>query len=457
MLIGQALDPSIAPGALDKVNAGGPQTIMVLGSDQRFVDIKDKNPTRSDTILLLRLDPPKGATAVMSIPRDLKTEINLGGKRGIVTDKINAAYALGGPALTVKTVRNLLHIPINHVVNVNFGGFRRAVNRLKCVYVDVDRRYFNDNNPPAGGGADYAVIDVKPGYQKLCGQNALDYVRYRHFDTDLVRAARQQDFLRQAKDQIGVGKIFSDRSELLKIFATYTQTDIRGTTAILRLLKLAVESAKNPIREVHFDSEEGESYVTATPEQIKANADAFMNARATGPGKAKPKARPGDAKAKRKTAKKSSAQFPGLFNNKTAGETQAINLALKTKFPVYYPPLAAIGSSYVTDVDSPRSYVIHNRNGKAFRAYRIVVRAPGLGQYYGIQGTTWLNAPILGHPSEQAKMRDRTYNLYYDGNRLRLISWEHGNAVYWITNTLLNSLTNKQMMGIARSLQRVGR
>jgi len=153
-------------------------------------------------------------------------------------DKINAAYAIGGPTLSVKTVRSLLHIPINHVVNVNFGGFRHAVDRLNCVYVDVDRKYFNDNNPPFGGGPDYATIDVPAGYQKLCGQNALDYVRYRHFDSDLVRAARQQDFLRQAKDQIGVSRIFGDREALLKIFGKYTQTDIRGTTAILRLLKL---------------------------------------------------------------------------------------------------------------------------------------------------------------------------------------------------------------------------
>ncbi len=448
-------DP-IAKGALDDVKPGGPQTIMILGSDRRYQDIKQKNPTRSDTIILMRLDPSKGATAVMSIPRDLKVKINLGGRRGLVTDKINAAYALGGPTLTVKTVRNLLHIPINHVVNVNFGGFRRAVNRLKCVYVDVDRRYFNDNNPPAGGGPDYAVIDVKPGYQKLCGQDALDYVRYRHFDTDLVRASRQQDFLRQAKDQIGVGKLFSDRKELLRIFATYTQTDIRGTTPILRLLKLAVESAKNPIRQVHFKSTEGESYVTATPRQISANADAFSNARATGTAGAKAKARPGDERAKRKTSKKSSARFPGLFNAKTQAETQAINVAVKSHFPVYYPTLAALGSSYVTDADSPRVYTISNRNGRTFRAYRMVVRAPGIGQYYGIQGTTWTNAPLLDHPSETTQMRGRKYDLFYDGNRLRLIAFRRAKAVYWVSNTLLETLSNKKMMGIARSLQRVG-
>src|SRR3954466_8001453 len=152
-------------GALDNVDPGTPQTILVLGSDRRFVDIREKNPVRSDTILLVRLDPARGSTAVMSIPRDLKVDIPT--RQGTVTDKINAAYALGGPSLSVRVVRNLLHMPINHVVNVNFGGFQRAVNRLGCVYVDVDRDYFNDNHPPNGSPFDYATININPGYQKL--------------------------------------------------------------------------------------------------------------------------------------------------------------------------------------------------------------------------------------------------------------------------------------------------
>ena len=67
-------------GALDDVDPGKPQTILVLGSDRRFVDIKEKNPVRSDTLLLVRLDPARGVTAVMSIPRDLK--VNIRTRRG---------------------------------------------------------------------------------------------------------------------------------------------------------------------------------------------------------------------------------------------------------------------------------------------------------------------------------------------------------------------------------------
>ena len=86
---------SIAYGVhVDPVKPGKPQTILVLGSDRRFVDIKQDNPARSDTMMLVRLDPSKEATAVMNIPRDLKVPIQVPGG-GIDTTKINAAYAYG--------------------------------------------------------------------------------------------------------------------------------------------------------------------------------------------------------------------------------------------------------------------------------------------------------------------------------------------------------------------------
>jgi polyisoprenyl-teichoic acid--peptidoglycan teichoic acid transferase len=450
-------------GALDDVASGKPQTILVLGSDRRYIDIQEHNPSRSDTIILLRLDPSRGATAIMSIPRDLKVDIPT--KNGLVTDKINAAYALGGPALTVKTVKSLLGIKINHVVNINFSGFRDAVNRLRCVYVDVDRRYYNDNDPPNGSPTDYATINVAPGYQKLCGRNALDYVRYRHFDTDLVRAARQQDFLRQAKEQVGVSKLLDDRDALLRIFAKSTQTDIRGTQAILRLLKLGVESARNPVQEVHFRSDIGEEYVTASSDQLQHTVGEFLNGTASSGARGTPKPRADDAARRKKTRKRrASSSFPGTFEAKAPAEDQAIDLAVGlTKLRragdslrVYYPTLAAIGSTYVSDLESPRAYVVKDRGGHRYRAYRMVVSAQGLGQYYGIEGTTWKAPPILDNPSESMHMRGRSYDLFYDGDRLRLVSWRTKGAVYWVSNTLLQTLTNEQMLGIARSLNRVG-
>ena len=274
---------------LDDVQAGKPQTILVLGSDKRFNEKAGPGAARSDTMMLIRLDPEKNATAVMSIPRDLKATIP-----GHGVDKINAAYSIGGPKLAVTTVRSLLNIPINHVVNVNFGGFSRAVKRLGCFYIDVDRRYFNDNNPPAGGGGDrYATIDIEPGYQRLCGLDSLDYVRFRHLDDDFVRAARQQSYLEQAKSQVGVGRLFSDREELLRIFGRYTQTDINSEGAILRLLRLTYEATKSPIREVRFpagiENDTGGSYVTITDDNLQKTVHQFLEVRgSSGAGARKP-------------------------------------------------------------------------------------------------------------------------------------------------------------------------
>ena len=77
-------------------------------------------------------------------------------------------------------------------------------------------------------------------------------MRFRHLDDDFVRAARQQSYLEQAKSQVGVGRLFRDREELLRIFGRYTQTDINSEEAILRLLRLTYEATKSPIREVVF-------------------------------------------------------------------------------------------------------------------------------------------------------------------------------------------------------------
>jgi LCP family protein required for cell wall assembly len=430
---------------LDNVDAGQPQTILILGSDRRYADRHDKSAARSDTILLIRLDPSKAATSVLSIPRDLMVDIP-----GYGRAKINEAYSAGGPNKTVETIKSLFHFPINHVINVNFGGFREAVDRLGCVYLDIDRRYFNDNNPPFASDSNYATIDVQPGYQKLCGSDALDWVRFRHLDTDFVRAARQQEFLRAAKDQFGIGKLFSSRKELLRIFARYTQTDIRDRTATLRLLKLAFLSASHPVREVHFRGDiAGDttlSYVDVTPENLALTREEFLDPQARKPSSSHH--RRSEQFHAGRLAKGMVADWAGGLSRVTAARKQA-------RFPVYYPGHRLATGAYVTD--PPRVYGIRDRGGKRYRAYRIVVDTRnGLGQYYGIQGTTWTKPPILDGPSETRVVDGRKLELFYDGKRLHLVALRTPGAVYWVANTLLQTLTNAQMLDLAASLRPAG-
>jgi LCP family protein required for cell wall assembly len=449
----------IEEGVLEEVDPGEPQTILVLGSDRRYADRKMGIRPRSDTIILVRLDPSEEATAVLSVPRDLKVRYR--GPNGIYSDKINAAYAIGGPSATIRKLKELMRsadgepFPIHHVININFGAFRKAVDRLGCFYVDVDRRYFNDNSPPVLSATKYASIDIKPGYQKLCGQDALDFVRFRHLDTDIVRGARQQHFLSLAKDQTGVGELFRDRERLLELFGRYTDTDIRSTTAILRLLKLAYESSRDPLRRVKFRGEIGTEYVTIGPSALKKVKDEFLNAEASeGPtGPTKPRER------RPQRRKRRSSDVPGLVAAKLPGEDQAVILAPKIPFPVYYPRLMRKGSRYWDGFSrsAPRSYGIYDEAKKLHRAYRMVVEAPGLGEYYGIQGMAWKDPPILDSPSEERVVDGRKLLLFRDGSRLRMVAWRTDRAVYWVANTLLRSLTNRQMIAIARSLTRVGR
>lgn len=442
---------------IDRAEAGEAQTLMILGSDQRYGDKKLGIKPRSDTIILVRLDPDKEATAVMSIPRDLKVDIP-----GYQNDRINAAYELGGPRLTVKTVKRLFGKPgepfkINHIVQVDFGGFRKVINTIGGVYVDIDRDYFNDNS----SGENFATIDVDPGYQKLKGQDALDYVRYRHGDNDLVRAARQQDFLRQVRNAAGTRRLLrlSRRRELATLFARYTDTDkgLRRKKDVFSLLKLVLYTGQKPVREVRFrvDATDDPVYLTASQDKLDATAREFLKAQASSKPRTTSKASAADRKSA--SARKNSnraADVPGLEVARREGEDQAIVGARRARFPFYFPTLRYRGSRYAGT--EPRIYRIEDEKGKKHRAYRLVVSKGVVGEYYGIQGTTWREPPILDDPSETRKVNGRKLELHYDGRRLRLVAWRTKRAVYWVSNTLTQSLGTRQMIGIAASLRRLG-
>ena len=172
---------------------------LVIGYDHRANEAAN-TPSRSDTVMLLRADPDTKSISMLSFPRDMIVPIHCPGEP-IFTAKINAAYANCGAKGTVQTVADLTGLPINYLITVNFRGFKQIVNRLGGVWIDVDRRYFNNNaglSPTFG----YAKINLQPGYQLLTGGSALDYVRFRHTDSDFYRVARQQQFVKAMKFQL---------------------------------------------------------------------------------------------------------------------------------------------------------------------------------------------------------------------------------------------------------------
>ena len=87
----------------------------------------------------------------------------------------------------------------------------------------------------------------------------------------------------------------------------------------------------------------------------------------------------------------------------------------------------------------------------------VVHRSPEKpGEFYGLQGTTWRDPPILANPSEIRRSGGRRFELHYAGDRLRLVAWRTPEAVYWISNTLNQSLSEREMLGIARSARPIG-
>jgi LCP family protein required for cell wall assembly len=439
--------------AVEPVKPGGPRTLLVLGSDRRSkrsADAKVGFEPRSDTILLIRLDPKHGRVAVVSIPRDLSVTIPGHGDG----QKINQAYTEGGAKLTTETVKYLFesaigkNFAINGVMDVNFNGFQRAVNYVHGVYVDVDRRYYI---PPNTGTS---AIDLQPGYQKLVGSQALSYVRYRHGDSDLFRGARQQDFLRQAASQPSVQKLKSidEASHLLQVLQSYFRFDkeFLSTKNVFGMLKTAValSNAHAPVNQIPFagvaDSEnpETDTRLFISPNSLQKIYTQFM----TGEDTSNPKRVTKATKRKKVTASKVS----GLENARNLGENLGVLADAKLHFPFYFPEYRTVGSRY-TD-DGVRIYKLPDERSRNHEAYRLVVAAGGPGEYYGIQGTTWKNPPILDSPDRVVKQNGRRLMLFYDGSHLRAVGWKTPKAAYWVSNTIDHQIANTRMIAIAASL-----
>jgi polyisoprenyl-teichoic acid--peptidoglycan teichoic acid transferase len=425
--------------------AGAPQTILVIGSDRRAgsKDVFDRtDPPHTDTIMLIRMDPQKGQTSILSVPRDLLVNFTVNGEY-YPQQKINAAYTYGGPEAALQVVEQTLDgIQINHVIDVNFESFESVISAIGCVYVDVDHTYFNQNvGTPE---TNYANINLKPGYQKLCGYPALDYVRYRHDDSDFVRVARQQDFIRAVKEQVGVSGLLDNFGNITNAIGKSIETDFRGTTDTLRLLKLAAFSLTKPIRQVQFQADpldiiNGVDFVSATPEQISATVADFLH---------------GDQQAQVKTAfrvesglrrTKSFASI-GLYPASTSDTEAAVKMAAHADIPVEFPRLRT-GTGVLADT---HVYGIRDEQGKLDRGYRIDWQTDSVGGYYGIEGMNWTDPPLFANASTET-IGGIQYLFVNDGSHIHDVGWRQNGMLYWISNTELENLTNPQMLSLARS------
>jgi LCP family protein required for cell wall assembly len=243
--------------------------ILVVGSDTRSTNGAGG---RSDTLMIVHIDPTSNFLSILSIPRDLQVEVP-----GHDLQKINAAYSFGGPALTIKTVSELTGIKLDHYMEVDFAAFEDITNTLGGVYVDVDRTY-NDGQ-----------IQFAPGYQLLNGLKSLEYVRTRHdLNGDFGRMERQQHFLDAVREQAMGWDLPLKLPSLIKGLFKNLSTDLH-TTDFLKLAYWAVKLDGSRMKQVHIvgDTEtiDNVSYVVASSATI---ANAVVDFLTPPPAKAQP-------------------------------------------------------------------------------------------------------------------------------------------------------------------------
>jgi LCP family protein required for cell wall assembly len=193
-----------------------PFTILLMGADGR----PGETQYRADTIILARVDPAAKEVWMISIPRD--TKVHIPGHGNV---KINAANTIGGPPLVIKTVQNLLGVPINHYLEINFKGFQQVVDVMGGVYINV-KEPINDWKA-ASASPGHRAQKIPKGYQKLDGEHALVFVRSRDYpDADFTRMKNQQVFFKAlAQQSTNIGNVWK-LPLVVKQMAKYTQTDM---------------------------------------------------------------------------------------------------------------------------------------------------------------------------------------------------------------------------------------
>ena len=348
---------NVGRGLLANAGFGGPQTLLLVGNDQRNHTTTAPVLPHSNEMLLVRIDPSRPWISMMSIPRELWVPIYPPNGPPVMT-RFNYAYTAGGIPLLVSTIKRVLGLSVNHVIVIDFNQFKRAVDEMGCVYSTVDRRYFHVNSPTS---QQYQEINLQPGYQKLCGVQALQFVSYRHGDTSLVRDARDQSFLLDVKREYGP-TLVDNIGMFERIFGQTVQTDpgLHTTSGILNLLGTLISSSRLAVRQVQFQATLLPTYDTATPQQISASVHSFLSGSSPAPRRSVAAV----AHAVRHHGAAARLQLAATSAPELA---RAGAVARRLGFALEYPRVRdAFGSGNPVDL---RTYTIHAPGGSAYPAY----------------------------------------------------------------------------------------
>lgn len=229
--------------------------ILLLGIDERE---GQHGPWRTDTMIVLTLDPENMTVGMLSIPRDLWVLIP-----GYGENRINTAHYLGdlkkhpggGPALAIKTVQYNLGIPIHYYVRVNFSGFVKAIDTIGGIDIYVEKEIYDPKYPDNAYG--YEPLYIPAGLQHMDGELALKYARTRHSGSDFDRLRRQQQIIMAVRDKVLrldlLPQLLPKLPELLKTVGDAVQTDLQ-LDEMLNLVQLASQIDDEHIKTAVIDS-----------------------------------------------------------------------------------------------------------------------------------------------------------------------------------------------------------
>jgi LCP family protein required for cell wall assembly len=237
-------------------------TILVMGIDRRpgeaFI-------SRTDTMMLVSLDPKSNSVSMLSIPRDLYVAIPGRGR-----DRINTAFVYGsagnnpagGAALAMQTVEYNLGVPINHYIAVDFGAFIGAVDAIGGIHVNVPYDINDPTYPDMNYG--YDPLYISAGRHHFDGAMALKYARTRKQDNDFYRARRQQQVILAARSQVlslGLSGFVQRAPILYQQFSDGVRTDL-SLEQVIRLAQAASEVPSENIRSEVLDYNHVNSHTT---------------------------------------------------------------------------------------------------------------------------------------------------------------------------------------------------
>ncbi len=257
--------------------------VLVVGSDSREGLTPEQRKklgtgsfegTRTDTIMLVQLDPRRKGAAALSFPRDLLVE-RCDGTEGRINSafEIGKATDIGGPTCVVRTVSEFTGIQINHYVQIDFAGFVNVVDTLGGVKMYLDEPIVDED----------AKVDLPEGCVTLSGADALGFVRVRKIDSDFGRIARQQRFIREMVDQVTSARVALNVPRLFRLVnagAKAVKTDPALSLGVMRRIAFSfrdLSSNRIDSRTVPAFNRtiNGAAYVVADPEPSEALFEAF--------------------------------------------------------------------------------------------------------------------------------------------------------------------------------------